>query len=857
MQNGDHLHQTECLECETVPQERLNYFTGQFLVERDFRDEQSYHIGKHRMHNRYLHGWGTVCGLRVVESESPDCRDRYMVLEPGVALDCCGREIVVTERVKVNIPAMLAPSNDQGNPQGVQHLVLSIRYTECKTEYVPALYSDCGCDDKVCDANRIREGYELRLERRAELPKPCTCSEGCAPEAGGLEWHSTINLDDARRVRIDVGAGRIYVLTGKGQVMAYDLEHGALQRSIDLNALGHDFAIAPNGGFLYVVASAQATPDTYFLGVIDIQDIANPTQANTVPIGQAQAVPTLVVSPDGRVFVHDRAAHEVTIFSTAVNSGGANQVYGTATTGNDARSIALSPDGAWLFVAEGTDAAVRAVNVATLQSKMIAMPNTTPVLLAGGGTAARMFVATAEGKLHAFSVTEDAANPFPAFGSPAGFGGGVPVDLAASSDGGWAYVLADVAGTGSVRAISAGRLLTDPTKAVTATIDVVRGPRHLLVDADGSHLYAAGAGINGGGGGVSVIDVKDSSCADILWRGLDGCPACCECDDWVVLAAVHDYKQGEFITNDRIDNRIRRMVVSTDLLRQAILCALENSTKGKKGDQGPPGADGQDGKDGKDGLPGTNGTNGKDGLGLETDLVRIRAVSWQHATTPNALLSIPLLNPPPGGPQALPGVAIIFTDQVHVKDGPQPVTAGHTFEVLVEDTGTQRASYLTCRCSVNGLVVPVTWVEQNGVIQWDTVKEAPGATASGVAFLLPPQFADTGFGGNEFWVRLRGDFVIDLKGRAVDANFVRAEFPTGDHPAGADYGIQGGLFESWFWRSNIVASGKGLGAAQGAATQREGKQAGGTKQAAGTKDGGKASGGGRSDRSRKSSPMID
>ena len=42
---------TECLECNLPAQERLNYFTGQFLAERDFRDEQIYHLGKHRQHN--------------------------------------------------------------------------------------------------------------------------------------------------------------------------------------------------------------------------------------------------------------------------------------------------------------------------------------------------------------------------------------------------------------------------------------------------------------------------------------------------------------------------------------------------------------------------------------------------------------------------------------------------------------------------------------------------------------------------------------------------------------------------------------------------------------------------------------
>jgi hypothetical protein len=40
--------------------------------------------------------------------------------------------------------------------------------------------------------------------------------------------------------------------------------------------------------------------------------------------------------------------------------------------------------------------------------------------------------------------------------------------------------------------------------------------------------------------------------------------------------------------------------------------------------------------------------------------------------------------------------------------------------------------------------------------------------------------------------------VLDDAGHAVDAEFTRAEFPTGDRPNGSPYGIQGGLFESWF-----------------------------------------------------------
>lgn len=57
----------------------------------------------------------------------------------------------------------------------------------------------------------------------------------------------------------------------------------------------------------------------------------------------------------------------------------------------------------------------------------------------------------------------------------------------------------------------------------------------------------------------------------------------------------------------------------------------------------------------------------------------------------------------------------------------------------------------------------------------------------------------------ELWVVLRGDFVRNIKDRrAIDAEFVRAELPTGNRPTPdsklpeEQLGIQGGLFESWF-----------------------------------------------------------
>ena len=67
--------------------ERNRFFTGKSMTARDFTDEQRYFLSRHWLHNRLLHGWGIVCGLRVRYHWNPDCRDRWVIVEPGIAID--------------------------------------------------------------------------------------------------------------------------------------------------------------------------------------------------------------------------------------------------------------------------------------------------------------------------------------------------------------------------------------------------------------------------------------------------------------------------------------------------------------------------------------------------------------------------------------------------------------------------------------------------------------------------------------------------------------------------------------------------------------------------------------------------
>src|SRR6185369_9680663 len=55
----------------------LKYFYGQLLGVQDFQAEQNYFRDKLRLHNRCLHGYGTVCGLEVVpEPTEPECETK-------------------------------------------------------------------------------------------------------------------------------------------------------------------------------------------------------------------------------------------------------------------------------------------------------------------------------------------------------------------------------------------------------------------------------------------------------------------------------------------------------------------------------------------------------------------------------------------------------------------------------------------------------------------------------------------------------------------------------------------------------------------------------------------------------------
>jgi hypothetical protein len=168
---------------------RARYFHGMLLTDRDFREEQIYHNEKRKLHNRLLHGWGVVCGLGIKADSPPSSK---IIITPGMALDCCGNEILVCEDFEVDLkkpPGFCPDTSGKGSdPCGEKpdengdqcKYYVAIKYTEIRSDPEAVYAPGNGCEDKTCDYTRTREGFCVKLFKST----PC---RDRLPEKGVIE----------------------------------------------------------------------------------------------------------------------------------------------------------------------------------------------------------------------------------------------------------------------------------------------------------------------------------------------------------------------------------------------------------------------------------------------------------------------------------------------------------------------------------------------------------------------------------------------------------------------------------------------------------------------------------------------
>ena len=175
------------LEAESP--DRVHYETGVLLDATDFRAEQSYHRGRLARALRYLHGSGTVAGLRVVhrpaierekDAQFPEGREEELEVQPGLALDRLGRIIEVPRRACIRLNRWYesqrpddvnAALHNDARHQGVV-VDLFIRFVSCERGKTPAFATGPFDALDAVAPSRLRDYYELRLVLRKEGNPP-------------------------------------------------------------------------------------------------------------------------------------------------------------------------------------------------------------------------------------------------------------------------------------------------------------------------------------------------------------------------------------------------------------------------------------------------------------------------------------------------------------------------------------------------------------------------------------------------------------------------------------------------------------------------------------------------------------
>ncbi len=218
-----------CQPCAVPAFCRSNYYTGKLLTERDFSGEQRYHSDKLRLHYMALHGFGLVCGLTV--EPHPHCPQLRVVIEPGLGIDDCGREVRVLKPVELALPLPPPPPPKQPCPEppkvehepeaheqqeqqegreGEEHegardhgeeeyrkeppvLYVCVRYCENAVEYTPAPFDDCGCNSNGQQPNRVCETYEFKIfSGEPDFMKCIREHTGCCEEESCIDIYKRV-----------------------------------------------------------------------------------------------------------------------------------------------------------------------------------------------------------------------------------------------------------------------------------------------------------------------------------------------------------------------------------------------------------------------------------------------------------------------------------------------------------------------------------------------------------------------------------------------------------------------------------------------------------------------------------------
>jgi hypothetical protein len=211
--------------------ERPRYYARQLVNPDDMTLEQDYFRAKLRRHNRFLHGWGVVCGARVVLAEQP----WKVIVKTGYILGPYGDEICIEKDQCVDVRNKCLSSQPQPLiddcgcteapppvPPG-SSLLVAIRYVENKTRLIRVPLGGCGCEDNVCEYTRFSDGYEICVldhcpdshKNPPTLPQMYEGPPPDCPECPTEPWVvlSEFTVDESGKITLQECACRRHVIS--------------------------------------------------------------------------------------------------------------------------------------------------------------------------------------------------------------------------------------------------------------------------------------------------------------------------------------------------------------------------------------------------------------------------------------------------------------------------------------------------------------------------------------------------------------------------------------------------------------------------------------------------------------------
>ncbi|MDJ0621412.1 MAG: hypothetical protein QNJ17_00520 [Desulfocapsaceae bacterium] len=193
------------------PLRRVLYEAGMMLGLEATRDEQAYHRRRLTRHQYWLHGYGTLAGLLVGMDPSSHANDTEDILvrlhvNPGIAIDGLGREILVHETYCINLSQWLEVQSEANLLEGFDSgsnllwLKVTVRQKDCLLAKQPVLAKKLNISTDAVQPSRSADSVQLEL-----IPElPPAADERYSPWAGHSPIADTLpGLNDAEQLLLD------------------------------------------------------------------------------------------------------------------------------------------------------------------------------------------------------------------------------------------------------------------------------------------------------------------------------------------------------------------------------------------------------------------------------------------------------------------------------------------------------------------------------------------------------------------------------------------------------------------------------------------------------------------------------